>query len=152
MVAINLGRVDGGLIRCGSGHVAVVVTRGAGVRAACPECLSAAMRAVADREMTLSDYLARLEADDDLFAILDAVGLTPVALSPRGATELAAFDFPARTALLFGAEGPGLPDSVLNRARSVRIAMRGDFDSLNVATSAGIVLHAWVAGKKTASP
>jgi len=45
------------------------------------------------------------------------------------------------TAVLFGAEGPGLSDDVLARCRTVRLAMADGFDSLNVATTSGIVLH-----------
>jgi tRNA G18 (ribose-2'-O)-methylase SpoU len=100
----------------------------------------------------LTTPFARLAPDEDLFAILAAFGLSPVALSPAGASELAAFRFSPRTAVLFGAEGPGLPESILNRAESVRIAMAGGFDSLNVATSSGIVLHAWVVNEKTTQP
>ena len=54
---------------------------------------------------------------------------------------------PARAAVLFGAEGPGLPDEVLARTRTVRIAMAGGFDSLNVATTSGIVLHHLARGR-----
>ena len=72
---------------------------------------------------------------------LAASGFTLVALSPRGSVELVEFEPGTRTAVLFGAEGPGLPKSVLDRAQSVRISMAGGFDSLNVATSSGIVLH-----------
>ena len=43
--------------------------------------------------------------------------------------------------MLFGAEGPGLPDAILHRVQTVRITMAGGFDSLNVATTSGIVLH-----------
>jgi tRNA G18 (ribose-2'-O)-methylase SpoU len=42
---------------------------------------------------------------------------------------------------LAGAEGPGLPDAVLARCRTVSIPMAAGFDSLNVATSVGIALH-----------
>ena len=72
---------------------------------------------------------------------LSASGFTLVALSPRGSVELAEFEPGARTAVLFGAEGPGLPKAVLDRAQSVRIPMAGGFDSLNVATSSGVVLY-----------
>lgn len=72
---------------------------------------------------------------------LAGAGFTVVALSPQGCVDLADFEPAARTAALFGAEGPGLPQTVLDRARSVRIPMAGGFDSLNVATSSGIVLH-----------
>jgi tRNA G18 (ribose-2'-O)-methylase SpoU len=43
--------------------------------------------------------------------------------------------------VLFGAEGPGLSASVLARTQTVRLTMAGGFDSLNVATTSGIVLH-----------
>lgn len=77
-------------------------------------------------------------------SLVDAViraGFEAVALSPNGKTELRDLHPGARTAALFGAEGPGLPDAVLSRVRTVRIAMAGGFDSLNVATTSGIVLH-----------
>jgi tRNA G18 (ribose-2'-O)-methylase SpoU len=79
---------------------------------------------------------------------LAAEGFEVLALSPHGATELNDVAPGPRTAALFGAEGPGLPDSVMGRARGVRIAMAGGFDSLNVATSSGIVLHRLVAGRR----
>ena len=72
---------------------------------------------------------------------LAEAGFSMIALSPQGERDLADFDPPARTAALFGAEGPGLPQAVLRGLSSVRIPMAGGFDSLNVATSSGIVLH-----------
>jgi tRNA G18 (ribose-2'-O)-methylase SpoU len=69
-----------------------------------------------------------------LATALEARGFSVVALSPRGQTELADFQPAARTAALFGAEGPGLPKEVMARASTVRIEMAGGFDSLNVAT------------------
>jgi tRNA G18 (ribose-2'-O)-methylase SpoU len=47
----------------------------------------------------------------------------------------------ARSAFLFGAEGPGLARGVMDACTTVRIDMRGGFDSLNVATTSGIVLY-----------
>lgn len=82
-----------------------------------------------------------------LLALLDGAGFETVALSPRGDTELGDLVVGARVAALFGAEGPGLPQAVLERARVVRIAMAGAFDSLNVATTSGIVLHHLSAGR-----
>ncbi|MBX3485722.1 RNA methyltransferase [Phenylobacterium sp.] len=73
--------------------------------------------------------------------LLARAGFDLVALSPRGEAELEDHAPGLRTAILFGAEGPGLPDAVMARARTVRIAMAGGFDSLNVATTSGIVLH-----------
>jgi tRNA G18 (ribose-2'-O)-methylase SpoU len=77
----------------------------------------------------------------DLVARLEAAGFSVVALSPNGEVDLGGLVPAARTAVLFGAEGPGLPPQVLARARTARIAMAGGFDSLNVATTSGIVLH-----------
>lgn len=85
---------------------------------------------------------ASLPRGSDLAATLAEAGFEAVSLSPRGETELAAFRPAARTAVIFGAEGPGLPEAVLAKTRTVRIAMSGGFDSLNLATTSGIVLHA----------
>jgi tRNA G18 (ribose-2'-O)-methylase SpoU len=76
-----------------------------------------------------------------LLALLEGAGFETAALSPRGEIELRDLRLGPRAAVLFGAEGPGLPDAVLARTRTVRIAMAGGFDSLNVATTSGIVLH-----------
>jgi len=84
---------------------------------------------------------ARAGAAGDLTGRLATAGFTVLALSPRGEHELAALKPAGRTAVLFGAEGPGLPPDLLARVRTVRIAMAGGFDSLNVATASGIVLH-----------
>ncbi len=72
---------------------------------------------------------------------LDEAGFEALALSPGGRETLASVRPPPRAALLLGAEGPGLPDPVLARARPVAIPMAGGFDSLNVATASGIALH-----------
>lgn len=85
-----------------------------------------------------------------LVARLAAARFEVVALSPRGTVELTDLQVGARTAALFGAEGPGLPAALLDRTRSVRIAMAGGFDSLNVATTSGIVLHSLVAARRKA--
>jgi tRNA G18 (ribose-2'-O)-methylase SpoU len=87
----------------------------------------------------LTAPFARVEGD--VVETLLRHGLEPVALSPSGATALHHLDPPARTALLLGAEGPGLGAEVLARCRTVSIPMAGGFDSLNVATTSGIALH-----------
>lgn len=68
-------------------------------------------------------------------------GLEVLALSPSGLQTLAQVKPALRTAALFGAEGPGLADAVLEKCTTVRIPMAEGFDSLNVATTSGIVLH-----------
>jgi len=84
---------------------------------------------------------ARLQPGDDLVAILGQAGLVPLALSPAGDQPLSAVERPSRVAVILGAEGPGLPESILARCRTVAIPMAAGFDSLNVATTGGIVLH-----------
>ena len=77
----------------------------------------------------------------DLVGTLRARGLTPYALSPSGAVSLDQLAPAERSAFLFGAEGPGLAREILAACASVRIDMHGGFDSLNVATTSGIVLY-----------
>ena len=87
----------------------------------------------------------------DAAAMLDALeasGTRPLALSPRGTSTLEDVAMlQGRRALLLGAEGPGLPAAVMARCRTVRIDMAAGFDSLNVATSAGIALYAVSRGR-----
>lgn len=84
---------------------------------------------------------ARLEAADDAIDLLHEMGFKAVALTPSGAQDLRDYVRTRRTAVIFGAEGPGLPLDLLARCETVRIPMAGGFDSLNVATTSGIVLH-----------
>lgn len=78
---------------------------------------------------------------DDLIGTLRTHDITPFALSPSGIEVLDDIVPPQRAAFVFGAEGPGLADEILNVCTSVRIDMSGGFDSLNVATTSGIVLY-----------
>jgi tRNA G18 (ribose-2'-O)-methylase SpoU len=90
---------------------------------------------------TLLVPYAHLSRGEDPIELLERHAITPVALSPKGACLLADWRPGPRTAVLLGAEGPGLPADVMRRAYGVRIAMNAGFDSLNVATTSGIVLH-----------
>ena len=85
--------------------------------------------------------IARAGTAEALVDALVASRFEIAALSPAGNVDLDGLDSGPRTAILFGTEGPGLPASILARVRSVRIDMVGGFDSLNVATTSGIVLH-----------
>ncbi|MGF0540346.1 TrmH family RNA methyltransferase [Agrobacterium sp. ES01] len=73
--------------------------------------------------------------------VLAAAGFAIWALSPRGETEMR--DIPAsdRMVLVMGTEGEGLPDNVLTRFRTARIAQSPRLDSLNVGTASGIALY-----------
>jgi tRNA G18 (ribose-2'-O)-methylase SpoU len=85
---------------------------------------------------------ARLSENEDLVGAFAEAGCEVVALSPRGEVELAELaPGPGRIAALFGAEGPGLAPELLARTRTVRIGMAEGFDSLNVATTSGLVLY-----------
>jgi tRNA G18 (ribose-2'-O)-methylase SpoU len=84
---------------------------------------------------------AKLAPREDAIDLLKRHGFSPLALSPSGQTTLANSERPERAAVLLGAEGPGLPAAILGRAHTVAIPMAGAFDSLNVATTSGIVLH-----------
>jgi tRNA G18 (ribose-2'-O)-methylase SpoU len=84
---------------------------------------------------------ARLGPDEDALAVLGEAGFEALALSPGGADLLAGIARPDRVAVLLGAEGAGLPASVLAGGRTVRIPMAPGWDSLNVAAASAIVLH-----------
>ncbi len=73
--------------------------------------------------------------------VLQPYGFTALALSPSGRHRLVETPRYPRTAVLLGSEGPGLPSALLAGCQTVSIPMHGGFDSLNVATTSGIVLH-----------
>ena len=80
----------------------------------------------------------------EMIAAIGAAGYTPLALTPaRHAFDLYDMEIPERTCLIVGAEGPGLPESVLETCLTARLPMANDVDSLNVATAAAIALS-WV--------
>ncbi|RIX98726.1 RNA methyltransferase [Aureimonas flava] len=76
---------------------------------------------------------------------LAGLGFECVALSPGAPEPLRALRDRRARALFLGAEGEGLEGDVIARCRPVRIEMASGLDSLNVATSAALVLHhlAW---------
>ena len=130
----------GGLLRNAAAFGADVVLLDADC---CDPLYRKAIRVSVGAALTLP--FARTGKAEAMAARLRAEGFDVVALSPRGEVELADLKPGPRTAVLFGAEGPGLPQAVMAQARTVRIEMAGGFDSLNVATSCGIVLHHIVA-------
>jgi tRNA G18 (ribose-2'-O)-methylase SpoU len=84
---------------------------------------------------------ARLAKGTDVIDLMTRHGFSSLALTPSGGTPLASLPPQSRVAVLLGAEGPGLPAAILARARTVAVPMAGDLDSINVATTSGIVLH-----------
>lgn len=84
---------------------------------------------------------ARCAAAADMAGLLAGRGYDVLALSPQGKSALTEIAPGPLTALLLGTEGEGLPESLLGNLRTVRIAMRGGLDSLNVAAASAIALH-----------
>jgi tRNA G18 (ribose-2'-O)-methylase SpoU len=74
-------------------------------------------------------------------ALLASHGFEALALSPSGERDIAGIRRAARTALVLGAEGPGLPAALMGGMTTVRIAMAPGFDSLNVAAASAVALH-----------
>ena len=89
----------------------------------------------------LKTPFARGGSGEALVSALQQHGFDILALSPAGATPLTGIERRERMALLLGAEGPGLPATLLARLRNVSIPMAGGFDSLNVATAGAIALY-----------
>lgn len=89
----------------------------------------------------LSVPTARFDRGEDIADLLARTGFEALALSPSASEILAQLKPAPRTAVLLGAEGPGLSPEIMARARTVGIPMANGFDSLNVATTSGIVLH-----------
>lgn len=102
---------------------------------------------------SLTVPFARAGTDAALVDALEAAGFTVFALAPGGRESLHELDWPRRGAILLGAEGSGLPAAILRRVRTLRIPMAAGLDSLNVATAAGIALHAaFTGGARARSP
>ena len=72
---------------------------------------------------------------------LKAAGFRVLAMTPASPSPLHLVPRGGQTAIVLGAEGPGLPDRVIARCETVGIPMSGGFDSLNVATAGSIALH-----------
>jgi tRNA G18 (ribose-2'-O)-methylase SpoU len=137
-VLCGIGNHDnmGGLFRNAAAFGAAGVLVDAGC---CDPLYRKAIRVSVGAAVTVP--FARLAPGEDVLALLARHGVQAVALSPSGEVGLAGLKREARMAVLLGAEGPGLDPALLARARSVRIPMAQGFDSLNVAVTAGIVLH-----------
>ena len=85
----------------------------------------------------------RIAADEwpsDALTLLADEGFETWALTPgRDSSDIWTMGVPDRIAIALGAEGPGLSDPSLGgTARRVRIPIRADVDSLNVAAAAAV--------------
>ncbi len=82
---------------------------------------------------------ASFDDTDAFIRELGGRGYDQFALSPGGTLDIREARPAERLALYLGTEG--LPRDLLGRLTTVRIAMRGDFDSLTVAAASAIALH-----------
>ncbi len=80
-------------------------------------------------------------AADDLIDELKAARFRVLAMTPASPDALHLAPRGGRTAIVLGAEGPGLPTHLLGRCETIGIPMSGGFDSLNVASAGAIALH-----------
>jgi tRNA G18 (ribose-2'-O)-methylase SpoU len=126
----------GGIFRNAAAFGAAAVLLDSG---SCDPLYRKAIRVAAGACLTVP--FVRGETSAQLLDGLAAAGFEALALSPSGAEPLHAVAPAPRTALLVGAEGPGLPPEILSRCRSVAIPMAAGTDSLNVATAAAIALY-----------
>lgn len=81
-----------------------------------------------------------LEAGE-IIGTLKAAGFRVLAMTPSSPAPLHLSPRGGRTAIVLGAEGPGLPTHLLQRCETIGIPMSGGFDSLNVGTAGAIALH-----------
>lgn len=72
---------------------------------------------------------------------LKTAGFRVLAMTPWSPSPLHRAPRGGRTAIVLGAEGPGLPSDLLERCETIGVPMSGGFDSLNVATAGAIALH-----------
>jgi tRNA G18 (ribose-2'-O)-methylase SpoU len=121
---------------------------GAGAELLGPGCCDPLYRKAIRTSMaaTLSVPFAWLDGWPASLLAMRQAGFALVVLSPRQPSEtLDEFvkrNRPSRLALVIGAEGPGVTAAVAEMADyRVRIPMRAEIDSLNLAVAAGIALH-----------
>jgi tRNA G18 (ribose-2'-O)-methylase SpoU len=144
--ACGIGNHDnmGGLFRNAAAFGAGAVVLDA---ASCDPLYRKAIRVSVGAAVTTP--FARLAQRQGMVDLFRAHGFEPLAFTPRGETTLAELPRIDRAAVIVGAEGPGLPDEVLDRCRRVSIPMASGVDSLNVAVAAALALHhlKFVAGR-----
>lgn len=100
----------------------------------------------------LAEPPARVESLEELLAAAAAAELVPVALAAHEGESPAARPLPARSLLLLGAEGQGLPEETRAVTRWLTIPTPNPAaESLNVAVAFAVMAHAWCAAWSTTS-
>jgi TrmH family RNA methyltransferase len=86
--------------------------------------------------------VAHAPGADEFFGWAAAAGVAVLATSGGAGTDHWRASYHPPLAVLFGAEGAGLPDSLLRRAAGrIRIPMTGTAESLNLAAAAAVILY-----------
>ncbi|MHA6513874.1 TrmH family RNA methyltransferase [Tessaracoccus sp. Z1128] len=97
--------------------------------------------------MVTDRYLHVLHHDDEasLLAYLAGEGVTPVGVDNLpGSVPLESAQLPERCCLVFGSEGPGLTDAMVEGCeRLVAITQRGSTRSMNAGAAAAIAMYHW---------
>jgi tRNA G18 (ribose-2'-O)-methylase SpoU len=80
-------------------------------------------------------------------AYVEERGYTTVCFEEtEGAVPLAELEWPGKPLMIFGQEGPGVPEELLERATlTAHIPQYGSIRSLNVSVAAGIAMYDWLA-------
>jgi 23S rRNA (guanosine2251-2'-O)-methyltransferase len=74
--------------------------------------------------------------------VLKEAGFTIIGTVLNTDKTLYEYNFPRRSAVVFGGEGEGLRKNIINLCDElVKIPMAGKIESLNVSVSAGVVLY-----------
>ncbi len=83
----------------------------------------------------------RVDTAAEFLAWARAHSVRLVTTSDRAAQEFWRADLRPPLALVFGSEGAGLPDALLQAGQPTRIPMTGQLDSLNLACAASVLLY-----------
>ncbi len=82
---------------------------------------------------------------------LQDAGFWVYGTSPSGASDLAQEEFAPRSCLVLGSEGKGMRPLV-SRSCDAQVGLKGQFESLNVASFAAILFYQWASKKNLDNP
>jgi len=100
-----------------------------------------AIRVAMGSQFFLPIVISKNVIDDLTFLKESEISIVASILNDN-AIDLKNFQTPKKAALLFGREGPGLDQKIIDLSTDfVKISMKNSIDSLNVSTAAGILLY-----------
>lgn len=131
----NLGAIVRTAHAAGAGAVVIAERRAAGLTETVAKAAAGALEYIP---------VVRVVNINHTIQTLKQEGYFIYGVDERGEIPYDAVDWPARAAVVMGAEGKGLHELVRKNCDAlVRIPMAGKIASLNVSVAAGIVLFAW---------